>query len=282
MHQIIKKAEEKKKIQSMKNTPTPILKGNIENKLEEKQVEKASKALLAFLKSKKENDNKDNEQDNKTLNLTEQDNEEDDEEQLSVYLIISTKSIPDKKTFKPIRIPLKHSILNKDFVKICLFTKDPQRTYKDVVMEQNLKSVKKVIGISKLKKKFQPYEAKRLLCNSFDLFLADARILPLLPKNLGKTFFEKRKLPCPIDIKNPKNMEKEIELSLQSTLYRPVMGPCNSIVIGKSNFESNQITENIMESITDIVRHIPKGWSNIQSISIKSKNTVALPIYNSI
>lgn len=79
-------------------------------------------------------------------------------------------------------------------MEICLFVKDPQREYKDLIHSLGLDHViTKVIGISKLRKKYKEYEAKRLLCNSYDLFLADDRVLPLLPKLLGKTFFAKKR-----------------------------------------------------------------------------------------
>lgn len=42
-----------------------------------------------------------------------------------------------------------------------------------------------VVGLSKLRTKYESHEAKRQLCNSFDLFLADERVLPSLPKLLG-------------------------------------------------------------------------------------------------
>lgn len=58
-----------------------------------------------------------------------------------------------------------------------------------------------VIGVSKLKKKYVPYEAKRQLCSAYDLFVADSRVLPMLPPLLGKTFFKKKKLPVPINLK---------------------------------------------------------------------------------
>lgn len=44
-----------------------------------------------------------------------------------------------------------------------------------------------MIGISKLKGKYEPYEAKRQLCNSYDLFVADDRIVPSLPKLIGES-----------------------------------------------------------------------------------------------
>lgn len=50
-----------------------------------------------------------------------------------------------------------------------------------------------VIGLSKLRANYRDYEAKRKLCDSYDVFLADERILPLLPKLLGKKFFQTKK-----------------------------------------------------------------------------------------
>ena len=43
----------------------------------------------------------------------------------------------------------------------------------------------KVIGLSKLRSKFESHEAKRNLCAQYDLFLADDRIIPSLPKLIG-------------------------------------------------------------------------------------------------
>lgn len=45
--------------------------------------------------------------------------------------------------------------------------------------------ISKVVGLSKLRTKYESHEAKRQLCNSYDLFAADERILPSLPKLLG-------------------------------------------------------------------------------------------------
>ncbi len=46
--------------------------------------------------------------------------------------------------------------------------------------------VKKVIGILKPKANYESHEAKRNLCSEYDVFLADDRILWILPKLLGK------------------------------------------------------------------------------------------------
>lgn len=54
------------------------------------------------------------------------------------------------------------------------------------VKQQKVAGVAKVIGVSKLKGKYEPFEAKRQLCNSYDLFLADDRVVPSLPKLIGE------------------------------------------------------------------------------------------------
>lgn len=51
--------------------------------------------------------------------------------------------------------------------------------------QEKLAKVAKVIGLSKLRSKYESHEAKRNLCAQYDMFLADERIIPLLPKLIG-------------------------------------------------------------------------------------------------
>lgn len=69
----------------------------------------------------------------------------------------------------------------------CLIVKDPQREYKDKIAAQGITGISRVIGISKLRNKFKQYEAQRQLCGTYDLFLADDRVLPLLPHLIGSS-----------------------------------------------------------------------------------------------
>lgn len=56
-----------------------------------------------------------------------------------------------------------------------------------------IRFISRVVGVTKLKGKFKPFEARRLLLKENDLFLADERVIPLLPGLLGKKFFEAKK-----------------------------------------------------------------------------------------
>lgn len=61
-----------------------------------------------------------------------------------------------------------------------------QKAAKQRVKQQKLAGISKVVGVSKLRTKYEAPEAKRQLCSSYDIFLADDRIIPTLPKLLGK------------------------------------------------------------------------------------------------
>ncbi|RHZ64649.1 hypothetical protein Glove_321g29 [Diversispora epigaea] len=196
-----------------------------------------------------------------------------------VWLIVSTHKFSDENKAKPINIPLKHPLYNSS-TEICLITKDPQKDFKELVINQEAKNVKKVIGLSKLRKKYHPYEAKRLLCDSYDLFLADDRVINYLPKLLGKKFFEKKKQPIPVNLKDQKNFKKEIFKACNSTYMHFRPGTCLAIKIGTTDMTALQILENIEMGVSKIVDKIPKKWLNIQSLNIKTNTSTSLPIFN--
>jgi ribosome biogenesis protein UTP30 len=88
---------------------------------------------------------------------------------------------------------LAHPLVDPRSAGICLITKDPQREYKDLLAEKGVKFVTRVVGVEKLKGKWKPFEARRMLLRENGLFLADERVVPLLPKLLGKAFFQAKK-----------------------------------------------------------------------------------------
>ena len=89
--------------------------------------------------------------------------------------------------------PVAHPIVDPRTSPVCLITKDPQREYKDLLEEKKIRFVSRVVGIEKLKGKFKGFEERRMLLKENDLFLADERVIPLLPGLLGKKWFEAKK-----------------------------------------------------------------------------------------
>ena len=78
---------------------------------------------------------------------------------------------------------------------VALIVKPPQRQYKDLIAspEHNIKFINRVVDTDKLRGKWKPFEARRELMRENDLWLADERVVPSLPKLLGKVFFSAKK-----------------------------------------------------------------------------------------
>ena len=114
------------------------------------------------------------------------------------------KTKPERKD-KPIRIQISNPLYDLEEAESCLIVKDVagegKKAAKEKLRDGNILGVTKVLRVSNLKKKFATHEQKRQLCKDYALFLADTRILPLLPKLLGKTFFKKKKQPVPVDLR---------------------------------------------------------------------------------
>ena len=183
---------------------------------------------------------------------------------------------------------IKHSLRKSLPQGICLFVKDPQRDYKPLM--EKVPEITKVIGISKLGAKYKSFEAKRTLCASYDFFLADARIIPMRPKKLGKTFFLKKKQPIAVELDSDSKAilagAKKSIASLESAIHKQThmfdsMGTCMSIKIGTTNMTESQIKENVMEALPQIISKIPGKWENIQNLNLKTGNSTSLPIFNS-
>lgn len=129
-----------------------------------------------------------------------------------------------------------------------------------------------------MKTKYKSYEAKRQLCDSFDLFLADERVLSLLPPILGKYFFQKKKIPLPVDLSSPKAEAIIDSLSgaIQSTVYYKTTGPCASVKVGVVGQEPEKVASNI----NMVVKHLESKKYEFRTLSLKTNSSISLPIYS--
>ena len=199
-----------------------------------------------------------------------------------ISVLIGMKTIPATNgRTKPYLITLEHPMMDPEETEVCLIVKDPQREFKDKIEEKGIKSVKKVIGVSKLRAKFKQYEAKRQLCSSFDLFLADDRVLPVLPHLLGKVFFEKKKQPLPVKL-TQSNWDSQFKNIFNATPFYLAEGMCSTVKIGHTGMERTQLASNIVSALDKVADVLPKKWQGIQALHIKTHDSIALPIYHAL
>ncbi|KAH4932060.1 hypothetical protein HBI79_105890 [Parastagonospora nodorum] len=270
--------------------------------LDPSQVERAAKALVSHMKKHVE------EKDEKAAvkNLADDEDEAKDNDQ-PIFLSISTKKhVNNTTSLKPAKIPLPHPIIPND-VRVCVFTKDPQRAYKDLVASDAFpatlrEKVVRVLGVDKLKKRYKSYEQKRALLAEFDVFMVDDRIIKIVAEFLGNTFYAgKAKRPIPIRLTagayidksakkdskesqnvvgTPQGVAKEIEAALKSTYLSMSPSANTSIKIGALSMSAKQLTENTSAVVAAIIpRYIEQGWRNIRSLHLKGPTTKALPIW---
>lgn len=201
---------------------------------------------------------------------------------------------------------LPHSIISND-VRICIFTKDPQRAYKDLVASDAFpavmrEKVQRILGVEKLKKRYKSFEQKRSLLAEYDIFMVDDRVLKIVAEFLGKVFYQsKSKRPIPIrltagafidrnvkkDQKESDNIvgtaqgvAKEIETALTSTYLSMSASANTSIKVGKLSMTPQQLTDNVSAVVSALIpKHIEQGWRNIRSLHVKGPATKSLPIW---
>ncbi|GAD97293.1 conserved hypothetical protein [Paecilomyces variotii No. 5] len=282
--------------------------------LDDGQVLRASTALLRHMKTQQQQ--KEESSAKKTL-IGDNDDASDEEAPVNnepVWMVLTTKKhIVDKNRLKPGKISVPHSLNATPSLSICLITADPQRTFKDVIADPAFPSslssrINRVIGISKLKAKYQSFETRRQLLAEHDVFLADDRIVMRLVSTLGKVFYKSTKRPIPVRIagiekvdgkrvkKDPKKksendqkdssvaspliVAKEIEKALNSAPVHLAPSATAAIRVGVSNFTAQQLQENIEAVVKGLTeKYITKGWRNIKAIHIKGPNTMAMPIW---
>ncbi|GAV65170.1 Ribosomal_L1 domain-containing protein [Cephalotus follicularis] len=210
------------------------------------------------------------------------------EEDEFIYLILTLKKIPPKSRTNPFKVNLPHPLINPetDHSELCLIIDDRSKSH--LTKEDAQKKIKsenipisKVIKISKLKTDYRPFEAKRKLCGSYDMFFADKRVIPLLPKLLGKQFFKKKKIPVPVDLKH-KNWKEQIEKACGSALLYLRTGTCSVIKVGKVSMSKNEIVENVVAAIDGIGEIVPRKWGNVRSFHLKMFESLALPVYQAV
>ncbi|XP_008810054.2 ribosomal L1 domain-containing protein 1-like [Phoenix dactylifera] len=211
-----------------------------------------------------------------------------------LYLVLTLKRIPPKSRINPYRIPLPHPLHDLASTSACLFLDDRDRSGRrrsssclttaaaalDRARCLSL-PLSDAIPLSALAADYRPFEARRRLCDSHDLFFADRAVLPLLPRLLGKHFFKNKKLPLALDLYRP-GWPEQLRACLHATLLHLRAGSCSVLKVGRLSMSRDQIVDNVMAATEGAMAHVPKTWANVRSLHVKAVNSVALPIYQAV
>ena len=192
----------------------------------------------------------------------------------------------------------KSPIYDKEMSEICLIVKDDknfQKKYEKAKYDQrdrqtqNFKAIHNAVAVvlpySVVKSDFRTHEEKRILCNTYDFFVADRDLMDKLPSVLGSHFIKSKKIPrkvANLNEENP-NIAEILDKKLSQAVWQvDGRGTCTNIVIGNVNpehFTLDQLTKNAEQCLEQIAKEGPRGWNFIKSVHVRLERSVALDVY---
>lgn len=210
-----------------------------------------------------------------------------DERDDLVVLQLSLRRVPAKPTTKPHLLPLPHPVVAHSSASICVLSDDRAGTGNpaasailDAARYLNL-PVSEVIPFSALRTDYRAFESRRRFAASYDLFLADRALLPMLPRILGKAFYSTKKAPIAVNLARA-GWPEQVSKVLNSTFLYLRTGTCSGIKVGRLDMEETEIVDNVIAAVEAAVEKVPKKWANVRALHLKAVDSVALPIYQAV
>jgi ribosome biogenesis protein UTP30 len=231
---------------------------------------------------------------------------------------VCAKSSSDQLTRNSV-VP--HPLYSSPQTRICLITADGpeddtfKKLVKDPAFPKDLeKKLHKVIRYSRLAKKYKDFESRRTLFAEYDLFLADERIIHMLPAALGSTFYKSTtKRPIPVSLTGrelygkktkrtaldrtlpkkrgdvgraaivvgaPLDVAGDIERALATLAVHLSPCPTISVKVAYAGWPAEWISENVQAAAERVLaKYIPGGWRGLKSLHLKGPETAALPVW---
>ncbi|KXG22520.1 hypothetical protein SORBI_3009G228500 [Sorghum bicolor] len=211
-----------------------------------------------------------------------------DERDDLVVLQLSLRRVPASRSTRPRLLPLPHPVVGHDGASVCVISDDRPKSRSPSASDLLHASkslhglpVSEVIPLSTLRTDYRPYESRRRLAASHDLFIADRAILPLLPRVLGKAFYSTKKAPIGVDFTRV-GWPEQVRKVLGSAFLYLRSGTCSGIKVGRLDMEEAEIVDNVMATVEEAVEKVPKKWANVRALHLKAVDSVALPIYQAV
>ncbi len=180
----------------------------------------------------------------------------------SIELIMSLRDIDPKKPEGKIqeRIELPHPAGKES--KICVIASGEmalkaKKAKADLVIEKE--ELEAIAGDKKKQKE---------LSKSYDYFIAEAPLMPLVGKVLGATLGPKGKMPTPVP--PAANIAAQIKKHRKMVSLRMRGQPVLQCRVGDENMAEEEIAENVQTVIRRVEAKLKKGIKNVRSVNIKT------------
>ena len=178
----------------------------------------------------------------------------------SLELIMVFKDIDVKKGFsinETIQLPKTNSP-----AAICVMASG------DMGLKAKNAKADKVIDNDELTRLAANKRESRKLINSFDFFLADTKLMPVVGKVLGQLLGPRGKMPTPVPFNAP--IDAFLERFRSSIRVRVKNSMSMSCKIGDESMEDADLAINAHAILSGIEKKLPNGDKNIRKVLIKT------------
>jgi large subunit ribosomal protein L1 len=186
----------------------------------------------------------------------------------SIDLIVNLRDVDVRKPEARIQelIELPHAVGKP--AKICVFA------FGELALRAKRAGADLVMDRGELEALAGDKKRRRTLAQTYDFFIAEAPLMPLVGKILGSTLGPKGRMPTPVpptaDIKD------YIERFRKTVLVRLRGQPVLQCRVGTEEMPEEHVAENIQTFLGRIETKLKKGLKNIESIYVKT--TMGQPV----
>jgi large subunit ribosomal protein L1 len=178
----------------------------------------------------------------------------------SVELVMVFKDIDVKKGFslnETIQLPKTNSPAS-----VCVMASG------DMNLKAKNAKADRVIDSDELNKLGANKRESRKLINSFDFFLADTKLMPVVGKVLGQILGPRGKMPTPVPFNAPiESFLERFKTSIRVKVKNALSASCK---IGDETMDDSDLAANAHAVINAIEKKLPNGDKNIKKIMIKT------------
>lgn len=232
----------------------------------------------------------------------------------AVYVVINSKiKFTKSKEYVPRIIPLTKKLDSLENKSVLLVTKDPSIPYREKLTEKGSPTEDVFSDIFSFKRlKSQAKDGRKLIkiFKEYDIVVADNRIHKFLPDVLGFQFFYKnKKIPYMVQMAlpeqdamltrgkkstklkddrcDPKYVKSQMKaIARNAAFVAPHNGTCVVLKVGYTDWSTSDLLTNINDIVTYLTnqKYLPVGGmlrsvKNIESVHLKTSDSISLPLY---
>jgi large subunit ribosomal protein L1 len=188
----------------------------------------------------------------------------------SIDLAMNLQNIDMKKPEGRIqeRIELPHSVGKK--IKVCVIASG------EMAFKAKNAGASLILERPALEALMADKKKQKNIAKDYDIFIAEAPLMPLVGKTLGASLGPRGKMPTPV----PPNadIEEQIEKHQKTVLVRMRGQPVLQCRVGNQEMDDKDIAENIQAIVRRIEGKLKRGIKNVRSVYLKTSMGSAVKV----